>query len=236
MNTNAIRDARIRIGASQAELATKLGVSQPLISNWESGKLSPAPEYLKVLQRVLGDLSGSDMSDASPLGAWLTKTRIAKQLSVPELAAKSDLTPPAIYRIESGITRNVRDATRKKLETALGAKLPDDTAREVAQESEVAGLGKFEDFDPHSDSDRPAEPGIYVLYDISERPIYVGEGANVRKRIGDHEEKFWFKRPIIESASWIRVEDAELRSQIEALLIKFLKSNAIINKQHVERT
>lgn len=63
-----------------------------------------------------------------------------------------------------------------------------------------------------------------------------GEDSNVRTRINDHEEKFWFKRPIIESASWIRIEDATLRKQIEALLIKFPKSNAIISKQHVERT
>ena len=114
--------------------------------------------------------------------------------------------------------------------------LPADAAQEVAQESEIAGLGTFEDFDPHLDSDRPTGPGIYVFYDISDRPIYVGEGSNVRRRITDHEEKFWFKRPIIESASWIRVDDGTLRKQIETLLIKFLKSNAVINKQHVERT
>ena len=87
------------------------------------------------------------------------------------------LTPPAIYRIEAGVTRNLRDATRKKLENALGSVLPADAAQEVAQESEVAGLGTFEDFDPHIDSDRPTGPGIYVFYDISERPIYVGEGS-----------------------------------------------------------
>jgi len=175
-------------------------------------------------------------TDASPLAAWLTKARIAKGLSVPDLAQHSGLTPPAIYRIESGVTRNLREATQKKLEVALGSKLPADAAQEVRQEAQIVGLGAFEDFDPHLDQERPTGPGIYVLYDISERPIYVGEGSNVRKRIADHEEKFWFKRPIVESASWIRIDDATLRQQIEALLIKFLKSNAIINKQHVERT
>ncbi len=99
----------------------------------------------------------------------------------------------------------------------------------------MEGLGSLEDFDPHVDSERPAEPGIYVLYDISERPIYVGQGTNVRARIRNHEEKFWFKRPIVESASWIRIEDERLRVQIETLLIKFLKSNAVINKQNVDR-
>jgi len=54
-----------------------------------------------------------------------------------------------------------------------------------------------------------------VLYDISDRPIYVGEGANVRSRIKDHEEKPWLKRRIVESASWIKISDGKLRGQIE---------------------
>ncbi|HEY5895322.1 MAG TPA: helix-turn-helix domain-containing protein [Chthoniobacterales bacterium] len=235
MNAQQIKNARIKIGLSQAELAGKVGVSQPLVSTWERGRASPSEEQRKKLTEVVGGSGPDSITDASPLAAWLTKARIAKGFSVPELAHLSGLTSPAIYRIEAGITRNLREATRKKLEAALASALPADAAKEVAQESEVAGLGKFEDFDPHLDADRPTGPGIYVLYDISERPIYVGKGANVRKRIADHEEKFWFKHPIIESASWIRVDDVTLRTQIEALLIKFLKSNAVINKQHVER-
>jgi|694.fasta_scaffold124804_1 transcriptional regulator with XRE-family HTH domain len=236
MNAKQIKETRIKSGLSQVELADKIGVSQTLISIWECGKGKSSPDQLKKLSEVLGDTTPEGGTDASPLAAWLSKARLAKGLSIPELANKSGLTPPAIYRIEAGVTRNLREVTRKKLEAALTSTLPDDAAKEVAQESEVAGLGTFEDFDPHIDADRPNGPGIYMLYDISERPIYVGEGANVRKRISDHEEKFWFKRPIIESASWIRVDDVTLRRQIEALLIKFLKSNAIINKQHVERT
>jgi transcriptional regulator with XRE-family HTH domain len=231
-----LREARIRAGLSQGELAEKLGVAQPTVSNWERGKGSPSEEQENILKSVL-DLgsSGNGAADASPLAAWLTKARSAKGWSVPELAHKAGLTPPAVYRIESGVTRNLREATRKKLETALGTRVPEDTAAEVAEESNVQGLGSLEDFDPHLDSDRPTDAGIYVLYDISERPIYVGEGKNVRKRIKDHEDKFWFKRPIVETASWIKVSDDTLRVQIETLMIKFLKSNAVINKQNVER-
>jgi transcriptional regulator with XRE-family HTH domain len=236
MDAKQIREARIKNDISQADLAVKVGVSQPLVSGWERGKGKPSGEQAKKLAEVLGDPNEETTTDASPLAAWLTKARIAKGYSVPELAHRTGLTPPGIYRIESGVTRNPREDTRNKLEAALGNIFPEEAAKEVALESEVVGLGSFEDFDPHLDSDRPTGPGIYVLYDVSERPIYVGEGSNVRKRIRDHEEKFWFKRPIIESASWIRVDDETLRKQIETLLIKFLKSNAIINKQHVERT
>lgn len=235
MKAKKIREARIKSGLSQAELAAKLKISQPQMSLWERGKATPSPVYLKKLSAVLGVDNPETASDVSALAAWLSKARIEKGFSVPELALKTGLTPPAIYRIEHGVTRNLRAATQQKLESALASKLPEDTAQEVAQESEVQGLGIFEDFDPHIVEDRPDGPGIYMLYDISERPIYVGQGSNVAKRIKDHEDKFWFKRPVIESASWIRVADAALRVQIEALLIKFLKSNAVINKQHVDR-
>ena len=191
----------------------------------------------KTLATVL-DLGsrGAGTADASPIAAWLTKARSAKGWSIPELAHYTGLTPPGVYRIESGVTRSLREATRKKLEKALGESVPADTAADIAKEASIKGLGRLEDFDPHVDDDLPAEPGIYVLYDVSERPVYVGEGKNVRKRIRDHAEKFWFKRPIVETASWIRVDDDILRLQIETLMIKFLKSNAVINKQNVDRS
>jgi len=231
-----LREARIRAGLSQEELATKIGVTQPMISIWELGRAEPSEDHEKNLRIVLGLGGAVDGTvDASPLAAWLSKARLAKGWSVPELAHEAGITPPAVYRIENGVTRNLRAVTRKKLEKALGSKVPQDTAKELAKEAEVKGLGSLEDFDPHVDSERPTEAGIYVLYDISERPVYVGEGGNVRTRIKDHEDKFWFKRPIVESASWINVADDDLRKQIETLLIKFLKSNAVINKQNVDR-
>jgi transcriptional regulator with XRE-family HTH domain len=231
-----LRDARIRSGLSQTELADKVGVTQATVSNWEVGRTHPSTDQKDKLNTILGlDRNPADSLQASPIGAWLSKSRVERGLSVPELAEKAGMTPPAIYRIEAGITRNIRAATRGKIEQALGVTLPRDAAQEMSDEAAISGLGALEDFDPHSDDDRPREPGIYMLYDISERPVYVGEASDVRKRIKDHEEKFWFKRPIVESASWIKITDPKLRSQIETLLIKFLKSNAVLNKQNVER-
>jgi|SRR5271165_1237054 len=195
MKDNQLREARIKLGISQQGLAEKLHVSQPTVSNWETGRQNPSPEQEKGLLEVLGITSTSSpiTFDASALAAWLGNALRDKKWSIPELAHHSGVTAPAIYRIQSGITRNLRSSTREKLERALELKVPKDTEAELKREAEITDLGVLEDFDPHDKKDLPSGPGIYVFYDISDRPIYVGQGDDVGKRIIDHFEKFWFK-------------------------------------------
>lgn len=100
----------------------------------------------------------------------------------------------------------------------------------------VEELGRFINFDPYDNKRLPEKPGVYVFYDISDRPIYVGEAQNIAHRIRQHHERFWFKPPIVQMASFVQIADVKLRKQIEAILIKFLKRNAVLNKQHVERS
>jgi hypothetical protein len=121
------------------------------------------------------------------------------------------------------------------VETAVGKKFEQEFEEEVRKASTVEGVGEFQDFDPHDSADWPNESGIYVFYDISERPVYVGMASDIADRIRGHEDRFWFKRPIVERASYIPVREKKLRKQIETILIKFLKANAIINKQGVDR-
>ena len=55
-----LRDARRSSGLTQYELAEKLGVSQPLVCDWESGK-DPIPDGQKQkLVKILGPLDFSD--------------------------------------------------------------------------------------------------------------------------------------------------------------------------------
>ncbi len=49
----------------------------------------------------------------------------------------------------------------------------------------------------------------------------LGKSGTIRKRIRDHHEKFWFKRPIVEFAAYIEIEDEHLRDQVETVLIQF---------------
>lgn len=229
-----LRRARLQAGLSQQELADKIGVLQPYISAWETEKTTPNPDQLKKLRKVI-DLEIDSETGPSAIGAWLMKIRSKRGVSVTELAEKSGLSLPTIYNIESGRSPNPHESTIRKLERALNDKVPTETAEEAKAEATIEGIGELLDFDPHEQDEWPNEPGVYVLYDVSDRPIYVGEGEAIKRRLTDHEQKFWFKRPIVEKGSYLVVRDRALRRQIEKVLIKFLKSNAVLNTQHVER-
>jgi len=241
-----IRRARIDQGLSQVALANKLGTNQATVSAWERNKSKPRDAQLRKMESILGLVrpgprrsSGRESSthneQTRAFGQWLERTRQDAGLSVPELAEKCHVSAPAIYNIESGRSPNPRQSTRAKLERALNQATPRDIV-EVAEESgQIEGLGTLEDFNPHDTDDRPKAPGVYVFYDISDRPIYVGQAGDIAKRVKDHEDKFWFKDPVVSNAAYVEIRDMPLRRQVEQVLIKFLKSNAVINKQSVER-
>lgn len=231
---DAIRRARLQSSLTQKGVGDRLSVAQGTISNWETNQTEPNEQQKEELEKVLGTLYDSNEGPPA-FGAWLTRSRIEKDLSVAELAGRSVVAAPTIYAIESGRIVNPRQKTVRKLEKALGSKLPADAAAETQEQARIEGLGELVGFDPHFDDDVPAVKGIYVLYDVSERPIYVGESNNIKHRLRDHRDKFWFRAPIVETGAYVEVNDRELRRKIETILIRFLKSNAVLNKQKVER-
>ena len=240
---------RLRNNITQAELAEKMcaekmRVTQTLISQWELGKSKPSKEQKEALNKILGgwgSVRPTDQGDVEEetssiaLSEWLTGARLAKNMSVAELAEAAEVSAPAIYNIEHGRISNPRGQTIQKLERALGSRLSPKEREGIRIEATIEGLGEFVEFDPHNDSDLPSEPGIYMFYDISERPIYVGQGQVIRERIISHQQKFWFKRPIVETAAYVKINDPKLREKVEKILIRFLKSNAVINRQNVDR-
>jgi transcriptional regulator with XRE-family HTH domain len=57
---NLIREARLRAGLTQAELAARLGKAQSEIGRWERGAVTPSLETLRLVVRACGlDLSFS---------------------------------------------------------------------------------------------------------------------------------------------------------------------------------
>jgi transcriptional regulator with XRE-family HTH domain len=235
-----LRKRRLAAGLSQAEVGKKVGVSQMTISNWEQGKTAPDKKERKALDTLLGARGGDGKTElahdgANLFGAWLRKARANADMTVPELAEASGVSAVQIYNLEAGRSANPREQTRLRLETALNTQVPQDIAADVAEEQEIVGLGPLTDFDPHDKDDRPTCAGVYVFYDVSDRPVYVGKSKNIKSRVGGHEDKFWFKFPIVSHGAYIEVKDDALRHQVEQVLIKFLKSNAVINKQSVDQ-
>ena len=244
-----IRRAREREGLTQAGLAEKLGVTAAAVSNWEGGR-EPKGDNKTKLELILGRLSTKATagkprtfseasvtvleSEVSSFGLWLRERRTAANMSVPELASKSKISMPAIYNIESGKIRNPQSGTRDKLAKTLGQAIPEAVVNETESDQEIAGLGSMTDFDPHSRKDWPTCSGVYVLYDKSQRPIYVGKAKTISQRLGSHFNMFWFKDPIVRYGSYIEVNDDKLRHQLEQVMIKFLKANAVINTQSSE--
>ena len=238
--------ARIARKLTLEQLAAESGLNKRTIREIENGKRpNPSQRTRDKLKRALDtapdreELKGEDGADRTTAleayGEWLSNTRSAKRLTREELAQESGLGARTIREIENG-KRNPSVATRKKLEDALGSSPPAPVRRAVEKQTTIEGVGPFADFDPHDPEEMPREPGVYVFYDISERPIYIGESGNIRNRIrGSHVEKFWYRRPIVEKASYVCVADEHLRRQLEDTLIKFLKSNAVINRRQVDR-
>jgi len=229
---------------TQAKLGKKLGVSQVTVSNWEKNKTAATVEQKDGIKRILGNFwtanvagqaDPQEISGPGPIASWVTKARLSKDLSVAELAESAGLSVAGVYNIEAGRISNPRQETIVRLEKALKDKVPNEAKAEVKDEATIQGMGELVEFDPHDNQDLPASAGIYVLYDVSERPIYVGQGQNIGNRISNHVDKFWFKRPIVETAAYVEIQEKPLREKVEKLLIRFLKSNAVINKQFVDR-
>lgn len=222
-----LREQRTQAELSQRELANQLGVSVATVSGWERGTVTPNEESRG---KVEAYFSGPPAEFA--LAEWLREQRTRKGMSQQQVAEKAGLSAQTMSNIETGKIANPSERTLRNLERVFGERVPGKTIQQIDRAATVEGLGsKFTDFNPHDKDDLPGVPGVYALYDISERPIYVGQGGNIGKRIRDHEEKFWFKSPIVESASYVQINDPKLRGQIESILIRFLKSNAVINRK-----
>lgn len=238
-----LREARARAGLSQQDIAARLGVTQPTVSNWEQGRTQPRANQMAELEVFLdltpeppeGEGDEDEAPSSSPFGEWLSRTRAQRGMTRKELAERSGVSEPQIFNIEKGNTRNPRSETRTKLADTLGDTPSPETVEITETDAQIPDVGILTDFDPHDDDDLPEDAGIYVLYDISERPVYVGESDSIRRRVRDHADKFWFKRPIVETAAFVRIENNRLRRQVESTMIRFLKSNAVINRQNVRR-
>ena len=224
-----IREALRQRGMTQKSLAQELGVTPTAVSHWIQGITQPNQSNIEKIEEIL--------DVPLRIGNWVKRKRTERQMSVAELSEKSGVSMPTIYNIESGKIQIPQDKTVAKLATAFGDQVPEEVKETSAEVSSIEGLGAIQDFSPHErDRDEwPEVAGVYLLYDISDRLIYIGETENIKRRLSQHEQKFWFKSPIVERSSYIEISDKDLRRQVEAILIKSLRSHAVLNYQGVRR-
>ena len=147
-----IKLRRAANGLSQKELAEKMAVSQPLVSQWEGGRQKPNAEQIQKLDAILGDLlapqaASADGDGTAPVGVWLSRTRVKRNLTVNELASQAGVSVATIYNLENGRAQNPHPRTIKALEAALGERL--ESEQQLKEAGKIKGLGEFVDFDPY---------------------------------------------------------------------------------------
>ncbi len=178
----------------------------------------------------------SDLEDAKLLfGDWLIREMEKKGITIQSLSDRTGITYTGIWNIVRGNTKYPREETRRRLSEALEEPVPPDLERELTEKSTVEGY-RWTDFSPYDLQTIPESGGVYVFYDITDRPVYVGKSrSNVRRRVRDHQTRFWFKAPLVERGSFLAIDDDVMCDRIETILIKFLGNHALLNVQNVAR-
>ena len=178
--------------------------------------------------------STQEQAAASPVtesfGSWLKQEMAAKKLSIAGLAEKTGISYPGIWNIVQGNTASPRNETRKKIAAALEEEIPDQIENELNEKAAIIPGFQWVDFTPSDLETIPELGGVYVFYDVTDRPVYVGKSAkNVRLRVKDHQTRFWFKEPLVVRGAFVAIADSDLCSKIELILIQFLGKHALLN-------
>lgn len=242
-----IRAAREAKGWIQKTLADRVGVSPGLVSHWETSRVEPSYEQLLNLEKEFG----SRLRERT-LEEWLKEARKRRGFEEKDLATKSGVSSQQIKNIESGRSKNSWSVTVQKLEEALGETFGED-ANALPPGKATTSIGQRKDFDPHYRGDKKSQsertdpsakrpwpqknnPGVYVFFSSDGHPEYVGKAGDVRTRLSQHEEKFWFRKPVLEKACYFPIEDREMRARIEGMLISVIGEKQLILNKRTEST
>jgi transcriptional regulator with XRE-family HTH domain len=227
-----LREARERQALSQAELGKKFGVSGGAVSSWENGT-EPRDEMRAQVEAWLeGEDKRADDEGVDQFSEWLRTSREHKGLSRAELAEKADVSQQTIYLIETGRVSNPWKNTRDQLTKALGVQPSSAVEEELREETETV-FGSFSDFGPWDQSTIPEVACVYVYYDRTDRPVYVGETGNLQDRNRQHQENDkWCIRRLVDRGSYVETKTKEERKGLEKLLIQFLRRNTLFNRRH----
>jgi len=177
-----------------------------------------------------------DAEELPQFAVWLRQARLKKNWTQKRLSTESGISEQQISNLETGRSRNPQESTIRAFEKAFGESPPEAALQEEQEATRIPGIGSLQDFDPYATERLPEVKGVYVFYDKTKRPVYVGRATKrpISKRVVEHYEKFWFKPPVVHSAFYLRIDDEDLCVQTEQILIKFLRTHLLLNKQGVE--
>lgn len=127
---NRIKEARVRLNMGQKEIAIALGVAQPTVSAWESGRKAPTVENLSALAELfnvstdflLGRTNDPRGRKIVDYGKRIRELRAQKGISGAELARRVGLDSSQISKIENGASKPSLDALERICD-ALGLTL-----------------------------------------------------------------------------------------------------------------
>lgn len=219
-----VRKVLMKHRFTQAELAGKVGVQQPMISLYLNRKQAPSSVTLEKIEGLAEGIEQSRFSE------WVKTQRTRLKLTQKELAERAGLSLMAINFIETGKTESPQKHTVEAIERVLGS-LPKEVESDISEESK-GGFGDYLGPFPISEWKSHAKHtgGIYVFYDNDEAAVYVGKSTDIATRIGQHESEPWFK--YYKKFAYFEVTDSELRNKMEISMIKLLGKHAIFNIHH----
>ena len=184
----------------------------------------------------LNETEDASEDPVSIFGDWLRREMHLKNISIGDLVEKTGITYTGIRNIVKGNTVSPRKETREKLAGALNEVIPPGVEAEIENQSISIPGFEWVDFTPTDLQTVPQSSGVYVFYDITDRPVYVGKSSkNVRIRVKDHQTRFWFKAPLVVRGAFLSVPDPDLCLKIETILIKFLGKHALLNTKGAVR-
>ena len=191
---------------------------------------------MEEVERDQGTIEPVIEHEAEAFSVWLDREMKNKGVTIQQMAERTGITYTGIWNIVKGNTASPRQDTRKKIALALGEVVPEQIEKEATEQSTPIPGYEWVDFTPSDLETVPAESGIYVFYDITDRPVYVGKSnKSVRGRVKDHQTRFWFKYPLVVRGAFLAVSDPEMCDKIEIILIKFLGKHALMNQKGAVR-
>lgn len=108
---------------------------------------------------------------------------------------------------------------------------------EVEIVPENPDIGGITEHNPYDREDWPEGSGVYIFYDASERPVYVGQCQDIVTTLRDrymHDNRgpHWIRRPLVQTLKFLPIGDERIRKGIETAMIKSMKKYLLFNTVH----